>query len=114
MSAQHTPATWTPYVCGRSLDEMPEYLRVCIANSGGSEFRMVAGFDERGQVDVCMVGNGPRGEANARLIAAAPELLGACEAFMALFNDCDMRPEDEAHEVASTIRRAITKAKGVA
>lgn len=47
---------------------------------------------------------------NAKLIAAAPELLMACEAFMELWKDSDMRPEDECHELAATIREAIKKA----
>jgi hypothetical protein len=52
------------------------------------------------------------GSYGPHVFAAAPDLLEACEAFIALFNDCDMRPEDESHEVASTIRAAIKKAKG--
>ncbi len=38
------------------------------------------------------------------------DLLAACEAFLALFRECDMRPEDECHEVAGTIRGAVAKA----
>ncbi len=49
--------------------------------------------------------------ANARLIAAAPDLLQACKAFLTLFRDSDMRPEDECHELAATIRAAIAKAE---
>lgn len=77
MEAQHTPGPWEPFVCSRPLEEMPNYLRAAIEASGGLQFQMVAAFDELGQCDVCMVGNGPRGEANARLIAAAPDLLAA-------------------------------------
>lgn len=47
---------------------------------------------------------------NLRLIEAAPDLLAACEAFVALFRECDMRPEDECHEVLGTMLRAIEKA----
>lgn len=51
-------------------------------------------------------------DANARLIAAAPDLLAACQEFMSLFHDSDMRPEDECHELAATVRAAIAKATG--
>jgi hypothetical protein len=50
-------------------------------------------------------------EANAHLLAAAPALLAACKAFMELWRDCDMRPEDECHEVAGIIREAIAEAE---
>lgn len=48
--------------------------------------------------------------ANARLLAAAPDLLKACQAFCDLFCDCDMRPEDECYEVFAYCRAAIGKA----
>jgi len=50
--------------------------------------------------------------ANARVIAAAPELLEACLMFMDLFTEYDMRPEDECHEVANKMRAAIAKTLG--
>lgn len=49
-------------------------------------------------------------EANAKLITAAPDLLGACNKFIELFNNSDMRPEDEAHELAAIVKSAIKKA----
>jgi hypothetical protein len=50
--------------------------------------------------------------ANARLIAAAPDLLAACESFLSLFRESDMRPEDECHEIAGIMRRAVARAIG--
>ena len=51
---------------------------------------------------------------NAEFIVRAcnchDELLEACESFVALFDDSDMRPEDECHEVAGLMRKAIAKA----
>lgn len=49
----------------------------------------------------------------AYLAAAAPELLAACQAFMELFQNSDMRPEDESYEVADVIESAIKKALGI-
>lgn len=48
--------------------------------------------------------------ANATLMAAAPDLLEACKAFIALFRDSDMRPEDECHELYGVMTEAIAKA----
>lgn len=49
--------------------------------------------------------------ANAKLIVAAPDLLAACQSFMGLFLESDMRPEDECREIASIMRAAIAKAE---
>lgn len=51
-------------------------------------------------------------EANARLIAAAPELLAACQAFLELFRKSDMFPEDECHDLYNVMEDAIAKATG--
>lgn len=107
----NTPKPWIPYICSRPLSDMPEYIKACIENSGGAEFHMVAAFDERGQVDVAMVGNGPRGKFNAQLIAAAPDLLEALERCVAYMNGftqhCASKPSAKDQAIA-----ALTKAKG--
>ena len=82
MSA-HTPGPWEPCVLDRQLSEIPSYVETCIAASGGKDFLFVSGWREDGEVDICHVGNGPRSLANARLIAAAPDLLAALQALVA-------------------------------
>ena len=48
-------------------------------------------------------------DANAKLIAAAPELLAACRAALALLSDSDAEPTD-ADAVTVTVRAALAKA----
>jgi len=45
-----------------------------------------------------------------KLANAAPDLLAACKAFLELFAESDMRPEDECHEIASIMQDAVDKA----
>ena len=73
-----TPGPWEPLILDRPLQEIPAYVAQCIENSAGAEFYFVGAVGEDGApVDVCHVGNGPRRDANARLIAAAPLMLEA-------------------------------------
>jgi hypothetical protein len=51
-------------------------------------------------------------EANASLVAAAPELYDFANGFVELFRDSDMRPEDERHELYSKAMSALKKARG--
>lgn len=52
--------------------------------------------------------------ANGQLIAAAPDLLAACEAALAYFEQCVMScdPEEEDIKESAILRAAIAKAKG--
>ena len=77
MSAQHTPGPWSAYVLDKRLGDIPAYVEKCIAASQGTDFFFVSAEMPDGAVDVCHVGNGPRGLTNARLIAAAPDMLAA-------------------------------------
>lgn len=45
-----------------------------------------------------------------KLFAASLELLAACQSYMQLFRESDMRPEDECHELANVFIQAIKKA----
>ena len=110
----HTPGPWRAF-CGRSNTQVTR-------DSQGSG-------DKTGSVSICHIAgakdddirafNGARWEADARLIAAAPELLAALVAAV----DCGIVPKSSAHEggavrfsrqveVADQIRAAIAKAKG--
>ena len=73
-----------------------------------TRFLFISGDNGDGDVDVCHVGNGPRGPANARLIAAAPELLEALEIAVQQLKDYG------ADGFASGADAAIAKAKGEA
>lgn len=44
-----------------------------------------------------------------RIIESRDELLAACQAFIALFCDSDMRPEDECHELYEVMRKAVAR-----
>lgn len=88
MSALHTPGPW----------RVERYL-------GREDSWFVRGpFDER----VCGQGSGPVVEANARLIAAAPELLEALEAVVCINNLTSHEQRRTAYEKAAT---AIAKAR---
>ena len=89
MSAGHTPGIWmvANMVHAERSDQMTpeeigEYVSGCVRvsreRSGFDHFLFIT-TDGEGP-DICHVGNGPAGPANARLIAAAPELLEALRA----------------------------------
>jgi len=106
--AKHTPGPWTAAILAEPLHKIPEYVADCIRESGGRDFRFVAASDAKGQCDICHVGNGSAGKANARLIAAAPDLLEACKAVMEMRI---VQVEDEEGEI-EMCRAAIAKAEG--
>lgn len=84
MKTQHTPGPWKHYP-GRDtiLSEHPDYLHSVIAKIATGE-------------------NREEENANAKLIAAAPELLEACKAALA--------DESTAYAIAELCRKAIAKA----
>lgn len=84
MSA-HSPADWTWH---RLVDEAGEpvrgealkrYIAECVdAGVADADFYFVScPHPDGGSADVCHTGNGPTSATNARLIAAAPDLLAA-------------------------------------
>lgn len=92
MSA-HSPAPWTAYrmVHEETGEPMtPEQIGEYVCNSvkksavesGTTDFLIVKVEKEDGNADVCHVGNGPTSPANARLIAAAPDLLAALKTLL--------------------------------
>jgi hypothetical protein len=60
-----------------------------------------------GRICECRPLSSPRAEANARLVAAAPDLLIACEKFVASFKSLQREKCDVAHRLAV---EAIAKA----
>lgn len=111
---KHTPGPWHPMILDRPLAEIPAYVAECIEQSGGKDFYFVAGFDEVGQCDISHVGNGPRGKANARLIAAAPDLLEALKDLDGLARKDDVNPDEYPRwwPAWEKVRAAIDKAEG--
>src|SRR5687767_11250576 len=97
MTDQHTPAPWT-------VQPMDSYWRINAANPRG---RIVTLAEVR-----------PRpvgfGEANARLIAAAPDLLAALEAFTQAPIIFDAGDFDAIAAVQLQARAALAKARGEA
>lgn len=93
MNANHTPGPWTHKATAGNHD----FIIYSEAEDSGRDIALVRDFDE----------------ANARLIAAAPELLHACELALHYLNN----PEDfdgDLAEIAfaTTLENAINKAKG--
>ncbi len=92
MSA-HSPAPWVAanMVHAERGDAMtPDEIGQYVANSvrksiedGGAtdRFLFITGVGDDAP-DICLVGNGPRGPANARLIALAPDLLAALKSVL--------------------------------
>lgn len=98
----HTPGPWYAYKSGHmkrwDITTEPD------PNQGAFYVAQVPSWNERSDP-----------AANARLIAAAPDMLAALELYVALDNDhrsgCTIEPDDwaECHQAAAA---AIAKAKG--
>lgn len=107
---RHTPGPWTSFILDKPLADIPAYVERCIAASPGPEFFFVLAEDagDGSPSDVCHVGNGPRREANARLLAAAPDLL---EALLAARDHIEMGALRISHcKDAALIDAALAKA----
>lgn len=81
--AGHTPGPWAgvnmvhaDHGGPMTPEEIAEYVCNCVKLGDPNRFLFVSGkHDDGGDADICHTGNGPRGPANTRLIAAAPDLL---------------------------------------
>lgn len=91
---KHTPGPWQFTTNMYGIDNMQVY---------GVE-------DKNGPSGVANCGYGEGSEANARLIAAAPELLEACQAYVAIYGH--RKEHLSAHAMKLAIA-AIAKATGV-
>ncbi len=95
---EHTPGPWErAYVGfdGVELESKDEFLRFCAecwdkteaSGERQKHLHCTYGTDDKGEeVVVAIVGNGPKSEANAHLIAAAPDLLEACKGILRSVN----------------------------
>lgn len=120
----HTLGTWNVYNMvhhergdAMTPEEVGEYVKNCMLKSvedGGTLDRFLFVSTGEGEPDICHVGNGPRGPANARLIAAAPELLEAAEWLIAYETAMNEGHDVEAmvaySEASKRARAAIAKA----
>jgi hypothetical protein len=84
---RHTPPPWTTQATGDG------YPGLRVVGPGGGE--------------LCRAS-----QANARLIAAAPTLLAACEEALALISEFEAEALDGRDEVPYLLRAAIARAKG--
>ena len=109
MDAKHTPGPW------RNGDNTLDRSRGHLFIRGGPEGRVVA------DVNTAMLGGAEVYEANARLIAAAPELLEACKAAHAAIlqlseyadeDDEDWAPGGYLSVAYEVTRAALAKARG--
>jgi hypothetical protein len=101
-------------------EEIGEYVKNNVIKSienGGSQDRFLfISTDEQGSPDICLIGNGPDGPANATLIAGAPELLAAAKQYAERYCIDEARSIEccsgnvEQHEDAKRLFSAIKKA----
>lgn len=96
MSAQHTPGPWA--VSRNNAGAIPLHFQPLEVIGRGGACCVAA-----------KLGDGPEALANAHLIAAAPELLAACQALLA---EAELHglTDNDAH--LREARAAIAKAKG--
>lgn len=95
MSNEHTKGEWKAFNMVHAdhggpmtPEEIGEYVKnsviKSIENGGSAERFLFISTGEEGAPDIALVGNGPRGPANARLIIKAPELYALAERIAAL------------------------------
>jgi len=124
MEMKHTPGPWIAYHmthAERGDNLTPEELGEYVCNSvkksalasGTTDFLFVSAEKPDGPADVCHVGNGPTSPANAKLIAAAPDLLHALTMVRDADEDCkrDGLPTIPA-PARACIDAALAKAEG--
>lgn len=120
--AKHTPGPWVAanmVHAERGGAMTPDEIGLYVANSvrktiddGGSpeRFLFITGTEDGGP-DICLVGNGPRGPENARLIASAPDLLEALKRLLGATDAGNAETHDLGcrcviHEARAAISRA--------
>jgi hypothetical protein len=83
MATEHTPGPWELCYLDTPKSEIGAYVQKCVDVGPNDRFFFLTAKRSDGvAVDVAHLGNGPTSEVNARLIAAAPELLEALQEFV--------------------------------
>lgn len=99
MTHKHSPSPWELFA-GTIINDAEGVLIGCVKEAAGA-------------LSNCDINTA---RANARLFAAAPELLAACEAVMKLLQNAiaadDGHSADELGQAENALSIAITKAKG--
>lgn len=110
--AQHTPGPWSAHNCAvkpTATDEGKRFWDICAGHVHKSPCdKHISGYIACPDMHVASVQFG-NAEANARLIAAAPELLAALETLVNSVGNYPTISVDEADKIA---RAAIAKALG--
>jgi len=94
---KHTPGPWTATPSYINLGEWEIY-----GNEDGDNAQHIGSIEAEGT---------EQAEANARLIAAAPDLLEACESMLG-FLSADTLDLRDYEQMESEVKRVIAKAKG--
>lgn len=127
---KHTPGNWRAFNMvhadrgdAMTPEEIGEYVKnsviKSIENGGSRERFLFVSTDAPDSPDICLVGNGPDGLANAVLIAAAPGLLAAAQQYAERYcMDEALSVENctcgvEQHEDAKALFAAIKQANTV-
>jgi hypothetical protein len=98
----HTPGPWIYYMTISDNGPVPQVQTVPVGPVGGAYATMICTLSRTGQKSGI-------GEANARLIAAAPDLLAALIGMVNRYGDKSAHPTCDA---SISARAAIAKAEG--
>jgi hypothetical protein len=115
----HTPGPWIAKHTQQSIDEILDAMRQML-EKGNAQCKWVDSTifhpDDTEPMTIAFIGNGPAGEANALLIAAAPELLAACERarnqMVAIMRALGENTQSDDVDTTNQMEAAIAKAKG--
>jgi len=99
--SKHTPGPWIAAAYG-DYGDYDGKCRVILGEGGDIRTAVVLGF------------NNPENAANARLIAAAPDLLEALSSLASQHSESDLRADPDLHAAVKRARAAIAKATGSA